>query len=166
MSLSDDARLDEMDAKLTVLQAMIHRHERLIDQQGEVLERLTNFMSENHPTLREIVEAVCDFYHVTPKEVEGERRIHDFMHPRLIVYYLARKLTRLSLTNIAQRIGWRDHTTVRSGFMKISRLVRKDEVLRDDIDVLRARIAEKVLQRELQVRGRYLIPSPAQMTRQ
>jgi chromosomal replication initiation ATPase DnaA len=148
MSLKDDACL-ELWAQIYALKQTIERHERIIDQQGEVLDRLTSFMSENRPTLREIIEAVSDFYHITPAEIHGERHIHHFAHPRLIVYYLARKLTRLSLTNIGDRIGARDHTTIRSGFLRICAMARKNEVIRDDIDVLRARIAEKVMEREL-----------------
>jgi chromosomal replication initiation ATPase DnaA len=149
MSLNDDPCAGQLWAKIYALQKVIERHDRLIDQQGQVLDRLTGFMSENRPTLREIIEAVSDFYHVTPAEIHGERHIHNFAHPRLIVYYLARKLTRLSLTNIGDRIGMRDHTTVRTGFLRICALARKNEVIRDDIDILRARIAEKVMEREL-----------------
>lgn len=149
MSLSDDPCACEMWEQIVALKKMIERHERLIDQHGEVLERLSGFMSENQPTLREIVEAVSDFYHIPSSELYGGRHLQDIAHPRLIIYYLARKLTRLSLTNIAGRMGRRDHTTVRSGFLKICALTRKNEVIRDDLDVLRARIAEKVMEREL-----------------
>lgn len=154
MSLIDDAcpeqtRLEQINAKLSLLQAVLERHERIIDQQGEVLERLTGFMSENRPTLKEIIEAVCEFYQITPLEIISECRLHCFSHPRLIVYYLGRKLTRISLQGIANRLGKRDHTTIRAGFHRISAMIRRNEVLRDDIDVLRARIAEKVMEREL-----------------
>lgn len=174
MSLADDARLimsmvdpdqsrlAEMSAKISILQAVVERHDRLIDQQGEVLEKLTNFMSENRPTLREIVEAVAEFYTVAPNDIHSQRRSQSFAHPRLIVYYLARKLTRLSLTSIGRRLGERDHTTIRTGFLRTVQRLRRDEVLRDDLDILRARIAEKVMQRELAVsKGGTLLPPPA-----
>jgi chromosomal replication initiator protein len=118
-------------------------------------------MSEHHPTLREIMDVVGEYYSVTRAELESHRHIQYFAHPRQVVYYLARKLTRLSLTNIADRIGGRDHTTIRTGFFRISHQIRHNEVLRDDIDVLRARIAERVMQRELAVsHGNTLLPSP------
>lgn len=174
MSLTNDVRLDarrdahdhehemrELRAKLMVLQAIVERHDRLIDQQGEVLEKLTNFMSEHHPTLREIIEVVCEYFQVSRREIEGPAHAQFFAHPRLVVYYLARKLTRLSLTNIAERLGGRDHTTVRTGFLKICHQIRSNDVLRDDVDVLRARIAEKVMERELAVsKGGTLLPAP------
>jgi chromosomal replication initiation ATPase DnaA len=143
--------MHDMRAKLKVLQAIVERHDRLIDQQGEVLEKLTNFLSEKQPTLREIIDEVCEFYSVTRFEVEGRRHARPFSHPRLVVYYLGRKLTRLSLPNIAARIGGRDPTTVRTGFFKISFMVRTNETVRDDLDILRARIAERVMRRELAV---------------
>ena len=149
MSLMDDACANEMWAQIYALQQVIARHERLIDQQGEVLDRLSGFMSENRPTLREIIDTVCEFYHITPAEILSPRHLHNLSHPRLMVYYLGRKLTRLSLQNIADRLNRRDHTTVKYGFMRVAALARKNEVVRDDLDILRARIAEKVMEREL-----------------
>ena len=136
MSLTDDARLS--------LEAQLHAMQEAIDQHGELLEKLTGFMSENRPMFREIMGAVCEYYDVTPADILSEARWLRVAYPRLIVYYLARRLTRLSLHAIADRVGQRDHATIYSGIKRVSYRLRKDEILRDDIDVLRAKIAEKV----------------------
>lgn len=140
MSLTDNTRPEDIRAMLAAMQDTIDRHE-------ELLEKLTGCLSENQPTFREIMEAVCEYYDVSPVEIHANSRWLHEVYPRLIIYYLARKLTRLSLKGIAQRVGRRDHATIYSGIQRISLRLRKDEVLRDDIDVLRMRIAEKVFQR-------------------
>lgn len=148
MSLNEDARL-LYTPTLDDLRFKIAQMQRTIDAQSEALERLQGLVSEGRPTLQEIMEVVCEFYAVTPHEVKSARRLHDYVHPRLVIYYLARKLTRMSMQNIGSRIGGRDHTTIISGFLRISKIIRKNEVVRDDVDELRVRIAEKVLRREL-----------------
>jgi len=141
MSLTDGARPHDLWAMLRTMQ-------QTIDQHGEVLEKLTGFMSENRPTLQEIISAVCEFYDINPVDLmsHSHRIVH--AHPRLVVYYLGRKLTRLTFGNMAIRMGERDHSTIYTGFMRIAARLRKDEILRDDIDVLRSWIAEKVALRK------------------
>jgi len=140
MSLGDDARPEEMRAMIMSMQATLDRHD-------ELLERLTGFLSENRPMLQEIIEAVCEFYDISAGDLIAHSNFKIYAHPRLVVYYLGRKLTRLSLSNIAYRLGERDHSTIHAGFRRTCQRVHNDEILRDDIDVLRSRIAEKVLGR-------------------
>jgi chromosomal replication initiator protein len=139
MSLMDDARPD--------VRAMLVAMQQKLDQHDELLEKLIGVLSVNQPALREIIDAVAEFYDIEPAQLRSGSRLHTIAIPRMIIYYLARRLTRLSLTGIAQRLGRRDHTTVMSGIERITRKLHKNELLRDDIDVLRLRIAEKVSQR-------------------
>jgi chromosomal replication initiation ATPase DnaA len=140
MSLTGDARPAE-------LWAMIDRMQETINQHGELLDRMAEFLVENRPTLAEIMTEVSNFYIVPHDDLCGPSQSHRYAQPRKIVYYLARKLTRLSLHNIAQRIGERDHSTIYQGFQSVTQKLRHDEILRDDLDVLRSRIAERVLAR-------------------
>jgi chromosomal replication initiator protein len=126
---------------------------RTVEQHGELLDKLAEYFTENRPTLEEIKQAVAEFYDVPIVALNAHTRYIRHVHPRLIVYYLARRLTRLSLNSIALRMGERDHTTVHSGYHKLANRVHRDEILRDDLDVLKSRIAEKVMQRQAS-RGR------------
>jgi chromosomal replication initiation ATPase DnaA len=144
MSLNDSQPAD--------LRATVQAMQEIIEQHGELLDKLAEFFGENRPTLAEIISEVGDFYAVSRLELVGTSHQYRFSHPRLIVYYLARKLTRLSLHNIADRLGMRDHSTVAQGFQSVVQRLRKDEILRDDLDVLRFHIAERVLTRQQQGR--------------
>jgi chromosomal replication initiation ATPase DnaA len=139
MSLNDSQPAD--------LRAMVQAMQLTIEQHGELLEKLAEFFAENRPTLGEIVAEVCAFYDIPRADLNGHSHFQEYSQPRLIVYYLARKLTRLSLHSIAERIGDRDHSTIYQGFQSVTQRLRRDEILRDDVDVLRSRIAERVLMR-------------------
>ena len=139
MSVSDEPRAD--------LSATVQAMQRMLQQHDELLEKIAEFFTANRPTLDEIVSCVAEFYDIPRRDIIGHTNLVDYAHPRLMVYYLARKLTRLSLHNIAKRLDHRDHSTIYRGFQRTAQRVRKDELLRDDLDVLRSRIAEKVLAR-------------------
>jgi chromosomal replication initiator protein len=130
------------------IEKLLVRMMSMLRQHDELLDKIAEFFTANRPTLEEIVACVCEYYDVPRLALIGHSNAAKFAHPRLVTYYLARKLTRLSLPNIAARLDHRDHSTIYSGFQRIAQRVRKDELLRDDLDVLRSRIAEKVLARQ------------------
>jgi chromosomal replication initiation ATPase DnaA len=144
MSLSDERPAD--------LWAAVKSMQETLDQHSDLLGKLAEYFSENRPTLEEIIHCVCEFYEVQPRDVRGHGRVQEYSRPRLITYYLARKLTRLSLHNIADRLGDRDHATIYTGYQRtMQRLRNGDEILRDDLDVLRCRIGEVVMARQRRV---------------
>jgi chromosomal replication initiation ATPase DnaA len=102
---------------------------------------------ERPPKLAEIIESVCDYYNVTVVQITGAQRARHITIARMVTYFLARKLTGMSLAQIGKFLGDRDHTTVWHGAQRIQTLSKVDEVLRDDLDVLELRISEKVLNR-------------------
>jgi chromosomal replication initiator protein len=56
--------------------------------------------------------------------------------------YLLREELGLSLVEIGQRLGGRDHTTVLHGVDKVEEQLRSDEQLRADVLAVRARLYE------------------------
>src|SRR5258705_13572255 len=125
MSLIHEARPQD-------LRAMLMHMQKIVEQHSELLDRLAGFLTENRPMLREVIEAVCEFYHIGHVDLIGHSRIALFSHARLIAYYLGRKLTRLSMTAIAKRMN-RDPTTVQYGFHEICRRGRPGEKFPRDI---------------------------------
>ncbi|MBC7237394.1 MAG: hypothetical protein H5T69_16255, partial [Chloroflexi bacterium] len=66
-------------------------------------------------------------------DITGRRRTRDIAMARQVVMYLARELTPMSLPQIGQALGGRDHTTVMHGCDKIAALFEKDDALRRQI---------------------------------
>jgi hypothetical protein len=87
-----------------------------------------------------IKEAASSLYGVTVQEIDSDGRIAKVVRARQVVMYLAKKLSRLSLTEIGRRIGGRDHSTVIHGASKIERLLETDAKLRREVESLQARI--------------------------
>ena len=147
--ISSSERVDQLERRIQDL-------EEVIDRQGELLAKLFKDTLSDTPRFNEVVEAVCAFYGITLVQITSARRTASLVKPRQIVCYLARKLTGLSMPQIAKRLGGRDHTTVLHGANKIQDDMKKDDILRDDLDLLELKIAEKVLNREAP-RGKQIV---------
>jgi Bacterial dnaA protein helix-turn-helix len=91
------------------------------------------------PTIRNIVAEVAAFHTITADQILSPNRTHRIVRPRQIACYLARHLTKLSVSQIGKRIGGRDHTTVLHSIQKVERLMVSDELLANQIDALRQR---------------------------
>lgn len=131
--------------RLVTLETEIQELRGALARQAEMINSLSSD-GAIPPKLSEIIEVVCDYYGLTKNQVTGPHK--SFANRRLVVYFLARKLTRLTLPQIGRHLGDRDHSTILKGALRVAKLSKVDEVLRDDLDVLELRIAEKVLNRE------------------
>jgi chromosomal replication initiator protein len=87
-----------------------------------------------------IVEAVAEAFEVTLEDLLGRSRARDVALPRQIAMYLLRDELNLSLPQIGEALGGRDHTTVMYASDKINDLLEHDEQLREQV----ARIREKL----------------------
>lgn len=95
-----------------------------------------------YPKVKEIVAVVARRYGVTDLDVVSQRRTATVVRPRQIVCYLAKMLTPLSLPQIGNAIGGRDHTTVLHAVRKITGLSGGDPVLNDELTQLSSRLME------------------------
>jgi chromosomal replication initiator protein len=75
-------------------------------------------------------------------DLRGNRRTQEVAYARQIAMYLARELTDMSLPQIGDRFGGRDHTTVLYAVNKIKRLLNDDHdrQLHEVIQLLTARL--------------------------
>ena len=74
------------------------------------------------------------------EELIGKRRTRDVAIARQVAMYLARDLTEMSLPQIGDALGGRDHTTVMHGCNKISALFDKDDRMRRQVLEVKNRI--------------------------
>lgn len=123
----------------------------LIPNDADALDRLFAYLEQARPTMAEIQQAVCEFYAITKFELVAPTRRYAIVLARQIFCYLAHKYSRASMNAIRPRAGFRDHTTVHHAIHKIEQLAITRPLVRDDLDLLRLRISEKVL---LRTKGR------------
>lgn len=94
----------------------------------EVLDKLK--ILDNQPAdWQRIVARVAEKTGVTPAEILGASRRHDFVVARMTAMYLCRKRLGLSYPEIGRLFGGRDHATVMYGIKKILELRQVDRVV-------------------------------------
>lgn len=87
-----------------------------------------------------VINAVCDFYNIKSTQLKGERRDSIFVKPRQVCMFLLKEDVRLSLKEIGNLLGGRDHTTVIHGVDKITNLLKTEVRLNDELVYLRGKI--------------------------
>lgn len=93
--------------------------------------------------IRDIINAVSDYYGLTKNQICGKARTKNISNARHIVMYLSRKHLDLSYLKIGEELGGRDHTTVLSGYEKIDKLVRSNDSYRKVISEIEHELLTK-----------------------
>jgi chromosomal replication initiator protein len=93
--------------------------------------RGTNPPRESLTTVDDIQRAVCEYFNIRMSDLKSHRRHRSVAQPRMIAMYMCRQRLNTSYTELGDRFGGKDHTTVMSAVRKIeSRILSRDaEVL-------------------------------------
>ncbi len=89
-----------------------------------------------------IQRCVAEEYGLSLHDLKTKRRNKNIVFPRQIAMYLSRKLTELSLPEIGDFFGGKDHTTVLHSYNKIKEEINNNMELKNKID----RIAQLIQQ--------------------
>ncbi len=87
-----------------------------------------------------ILQAVAEAFGVSVERLRSKSRAHKVALPRQVAMYLLREDAKLSLPQIGELLGGRDHTTVKYGYEKIADQIESDERLRRDVLLLREKL--------------------------
>lgn len=83
-------------------------------------------------SIENIQKTVADYYKIKVSEMYSKKRVRSLARPRQIAMALAKDLTPLSLPEIGDAFGGRDHTTVLHACRKVQELVETDsDIARD-----------------------------------
>ena len=83
-------------------------------------------------TIENIQKTVADYYKIPVSDLLSNSRLRTLSRPRQMAMALTKELTDLSLPDIGEAFGGRDHTTVMHACRKIRELQRQDSQIRDD----------------------------------
>lgn len=81
----------------------------------------------------DVIETVCQFYQIKPTQLKGPKRDASLVKPRQIAMYLLKEELRLTLVEIGNVLGGRDHTTVMHGVDKVAKLLGENHPLSEEI---------------------------------
>ncbi|MFN0300114.1 MAG: chromosomal replication initiator protein DnaA [Burkholderiales bacterium] len=87
-------------------------------------------------TIDNIQKTVADFYKIKVSDMHSKKRSRNVARPRQVAMALAKELTQMSLPDIGDEFGNRDHTTVLHACRTIASLREKDQSLNRDYHVL------------------------------
>jgi chromosomal replication initiator protein len=87
-------------------------------------------------SIENIQRTVADFYKIKVSEMYSKKRSRNVARPRQVAMALAKELTQLSLPDIGEAFGGRDHTTVLHACRKIALLRSTSSDLTHDINSL------------------------------
>ena len=87
-----------------------------------------------------VIHTVADAYHVEPDRMLGRDRSRQVALPRQIAMYLMREEGNISLPQIGEALGGRDHTTVMYGCDKIADLLERDDTIRRQVIEIREQL--------------------------
>ena len=87
-------------------------------------------------SIENIQKTVADFYRVKVPELFSKKRTADLVKPRQIAMFFAKELTSLSLPEIGESFGGRDHTTVLHAVRKITEARKSNNQLNHELHVL------------------------------
>jgi chromosomal replication initiator protein len=87
-----------------------------------------------------VINIVADAYNLSPDRMMGRERTRQVALPRQIAMYLMREEGNISLPQIGEALGGRDHTTVMYGCEKIADLLERDDQIRRQVIEIREQL--------------------------
>ncbi len=93
-------------------------------------------MQSRQISIDNIQKTVADYYKIKVSEMYSKKRSRNIARPRQVAMALAKELTHLSLPDIGDAFGGRDHTTVLHACRKIAALKTTNHEITRDFDSL------------------------------
>lgn len=131
------SNIRELEGALNRIEAYAKFHKRQIsiDLAKEALKDLLAAQNKQ-VSIENIQKTVADFYRIKIVELLSKKRSRIIARPRQIAMALARELTQLSLPEIGNAFGGRDHSTVLHACKTIESLRNSDSALNADFNLL------------------------------
>jgi chromosomal replication initiator protein len=132
----------ELEGCLNRLMAyqQLHHIELTMEVARAAMSSLVEDVHEPRLNSRQIAEVVAEFYHISLESMCSKQRDKHIVMPRQIAMYLIRQETQVSLLEIGQLFGGRDHSTVLHACEKIDRAVNINPTLRREIVAIREQL--------------------------
>ena len=89
-------------------------------------------------TIGDVIGAVAEHFNIPEKAILAQNRSKDIAQARHLVFYLSKKLTNSSLTEIGFKVGRRTHATVLHSITLINDQLEFDPVLRQHLEQLKS----------------------------
>ena len=139
-----DSNIRELEGSLTRLVAYANLTSKPLTVQlcNEALRDLFSTQTRREVTAQVIMQTVADYYSITVNDLIRQTRRREITVPRQIAMYLTRDMTNLSLPQIGQVFGNRDHTTVLHGCNQVAANIKESTGMANVINDIKNLITE------------------------
>lgn len=86
----------------------------------------------------DVIKAVCSYYNIKISHLKSAYRSDAIALPRQIAMFLLRKELGLKYDEVAFHLKRKDHTTIMHGVEKITRMLARDEGLKQELDRIKS----------------------------
>lgn len=125
-----------------ITKAKLQNKPLTLEETKQILFSILNKPSE-YISPNKIINKVANFYDLSEKDIINHSRKKELVKPRQIVMYLLREELGYAFTNIAEKLGQRDHTTIIYAYNKISKEIQKNQILAQEINLIKDLIYNK-----------------------
>ncbi|MEL7029884.1 MAG: helix-turn-helix domain-containing protein, partial [Pseudomonadota bacterium] len=119
-----------------VAEAVLVRSEITLESAQDLLRDMLR-SHERRLSIEDIQQNVAAYYKLKVSDLLSARRSRVVARPRQVAMYLCKTLTPASLPEIGRQFGKRDHTTVLHAVRKIDALMKTEQQIAADVDMLR-----------------------------
>jgi chromosomal replication initiator protein len=97
---------------------------------------------KTHLHADDVITIICEYFQIKPTQIKGPKRDASLVKARQVAMYLLKHKLGLTLVEIGNILGGRDHTTVMHGVEKMEDLVDNKAEIREDILGITKRLYE------------------------
>ena len=110
------------------------------EAEGILADMLDKEAETRKVTINRIQEIVAEHFQLRISDLTGSKRPKNIAEPRMIAMYFARELTELSLIDIGNSFGGRNHATVLHAVSQVKKLCEKSEDFRRTLTGVKRKI--------------------------
>lgn len=114
-------------------QSTINRKAINIDLAKKVIGNIVK-VSDKQITIQSIRDVVCEYFHISPDNLQSTSRKREIVQARQIAMYFAKQFTQDSLATIGNVIGKRNHATVLHACKAVKDLIDTDKSFRYSVE--------------------------------
>jgi len=91
-------------------------------------------------SMEQIIDAVCEVFRVDQNLLMGRDRRKKVADARMVIMYLGRQYTNLTLSQIGEEVGGRDHSTVSHGVNKVAQAMDEDPYMQQMVQRVKRKL--------------------------
>ena len=133
----------KLEGALTRIRAfsLLHGNGQItLETAKELLKDMIDPEAGENATPENVIKIVAEYYNLDPKDITSQKRTKEIVRARHICMYLIRVLNDISLQDVGNILGKRDHSTVIHGYEKILLEMEKDADLKAAVASLKKKI--------------------------